>query len=257
MLKDPLSRRVFRSAVFFVLGLATVFITLGATASALGQALLQYKNEMMVAGGVLILLFGLHFLGVFKIGLLYREARFDAGRVAGGPLGAYAMGLAFGFGWTPCIGPILGAILTWAAQEDTVMQGVKLLAVYSLGLGVPFLVAALFINSFMAFMKRFRRHLGTVEKIMGLMLVAVGLAFVTGGFEQFSYFMIETFPGLAQIEGLVGTEGLEVSLFAAFAGGLLSFLSPCVLPLAPPYLAYLAGSTLDELTGPKAEAKTA
>ncbi len=274
MLKDALARRAFFASICFVLGLSSVFVTLGATASAAGQALREWQFVLLLAGGVLIVLFALHFLGLFRISLFYREARLQAGG-GGSYAGAYGMGLAFGFGWTPCIGPILAVILAFAAQEETIAHGVALLAVYSLGLGVPFILAALCIRPFLSFMRRFRRHLGKVEKVMGLLLLVVGISFIAAGadvvlydlgyelpealrvisFQSFSAFLLESFPGLANIENLALAEGSataggvsQIGVATAFAGGLLSFLSPCVLPLAPPYLAFLAGTTLDQWT---------
>jgi len=254
MLRDALERRAFFASVCFVLGLSTVFVSLGATASAVGQALGAYKHILMQAGGVLIVLFGLHFLGLFRISLFYREARLQAGG-GGSYLGAYGMGLAFGFGWTPCIGPILGTILFFAAEEETIARGVALLAVYSMGLGLPFVLAALAIRPFLTFMRRFRRHLGKVEKAMGLLLLVVGISFLTGGFNELSFWMLETFPALAAVEGLLGADGTDIGVATAFSGGLLSFLSPCVLPMAPPYLAFLAGTTLDQWTAEDPPAK--
>ncbi len=246
---DP-RRQAFVAALFFVAGLATVFITLGATASALGQALGRHKDLFAMAGGAIILIFGLHFLGVLRIPFLYREARFQSSGSGGSKLGAYAMGLAFAFGWTPCVGPVLAAILFQASQAESLSRGVGLLAVYSAGLGIPFLLAALFINPFLRFVQKFRRSLGVIEKLMGAMLVVVGLLFLTGGFTQLSGWMLENFPGLANIESLApGAGGFDVGYPAAFIGGLLSFLSPCVLPLAPPYLAYIAGMSLDRMKG--------
>jgi len=197
---DPrLARHVFASACFFVLGLATVFVALGMTASALGQLLLQYKTVLAQVSGGIIIVLGLHFLGLFRIPILYREARFDGPQRAGSFGTSYVIGLAFAFGWTPCIGPILGTILALASQEETVASGAFLLAVYALGLGVPFLVAAAFIGPFLRWAKGFRRHMGLVEKLMGLMLVAVGLLMVLGEFERIAYWLLETFPGLATI----------------------------------------------------------
>ncbi len=248
-------RRAFVTALFFVAGLATVFIALGATASALGQALARYKDLLAMAGGAVILVFGLHFLGILRIPFLCREARVQGVGGGGTRLGAYAMGLAFAFGWTPCVGPVLAAVLFQAAQAESLGRGVGLLAAYSAGLGIPFLLAALFITPFLGFVKRFRRSLGVIEKVMGGILVVVGLLFLTGGFTQLSLWMLENMPFLAQIETFApGAEGLrsggiDVGYPAAFFGGLLSFLSPCVLPLAPPYLAYVAGMSLDEMKG--------
>ena len=192
-------RRVLISSIFFVLGLATVFVALGATATALGQVLAQNKILFaQISGGVIITL-GLHFIGVFKIPFLMREARFDAGSSVGGYAGAYIIGLAFAFGWTPCIGPILGAVLLQAGQEETIMTGIAQLSVYAAGLGVPFIVAALFVRPFMQWMKGFRKHMGLVEKAMGVLLIIVGVAMITGEFERAAFWLIETFPILATI----------------------------------------------------------
>ncbi len=196
---DALARRVFISSIFFVLGLATVFIALGATASVIGQALAHWKHVFgQIAGGVIVLL-GLHFFGVIRIPFLYREARFDAGKSAGSYAGAYVIGLAFAFGWTPCVGPILGAILFMAAQEETISTGVALLAVYAAGLGLPFIGVALFVRPFLRWMRGFRKHLGKVEKAMGGLLVVVGVMMITGDFERMAYWLLEMFPFLATI----------------------------------------------------------
>lgn len=192
-------QRVFLAALFFVLGFSTVFISLGATASGIGQALRGYLDYFAYIAGVIVIVMGLHFLGVFRIALLYREARVHVERKPAGFLGAYLIGLAFAFGWTPCIGPILGAILFVAGSEDTVYQGAYLLAAYALGLGVPFLLAATFAGAFMRFMSRFKRHMMTVERAMGVFLIVVGLAFLTGQMATFSYWLLETFPDLAKI----------------------------------------------------------
>lgn len=197
---DPaVARRVFWSACFFVLGLATVFVALGMGASVVGQTLVRYKDVLgQVAGGVIVVL-GLHFLGVIRIPFLLREARFEGPAQAGGFGTSYLIGLAFAFGWTPCIGPILAAILTMAAQEQTLLAGTTLLAVYALGLGVPFLVAALFVGPFMRWARGFRRHLGLVEKVMGGLLIVVGAMMITGTFERLAFWLLETFPILATI----------------------------------------------------------
>jgi len=148
---------------------------------------------------VVIIIMGLHFLGVFKIAFLSREARYQHQARPPGYLGAYVIGLAFAFGWTPCIGPILAAILAIAASEDSVGKGAMLLTVYSAGLGVPFLAAAAAINVFLSFMLRFRRHLGTVEKVTGVLLIITGIMFLTGAMQTVAYWLIELFPGLARL----------------------------------------------------------
>ena len=171
-------RRVVFAALCFVLGFTTVFVGLGASASAFGQLIQSWKSPLSVAAGILIILFGLHFLGVVRIPLLYQEARYQADNRGASFLGAYLMGLAFAFGWTPCVGPILATVLAVAANEGSLGTGVKLLAVYSLGLGIPFVLAAVAMRPFMGFMKRFRRHLGVVEKVMGAVLVLAGALFI-------------------------------------------------------------------------------
>ena len=186
-------RRVMWPALFFVLGLSTVFLLLGFTASAFGAFFLQNQSLFSKIAGAVVLIFGLHFLGVFRIGLLDREARLDAGERGGSALGAYVLGLAFAFGWTPCIGPQLGAVLSLAAQEGSVQRGTLLLGVYAAGLGIPFLLAALFIERAMGVMQRLKRHMKWIERAMGGLLVIVGLALLTGAFTDFSWWLLETF----------------------------------------------------------------
>ena len=184
-------------ALFFVLGLSTVFLLLGFTASFLGRFFLQYQDWFSRASGLIVLGLGLHFLGIFRIGILDREARLDAGQRGGSAFGAYVLGLAFAFGWTPCIGPHLGAILSIAASEASLARGTALLAVYAMGLGVPFLLAALFIGRSMRLMARMKRHMHVIERSMGGLLVLVGVALLTGAFSRFSYWLLETFPALS------------------------------------------------------------
>lgn len=183
----------------FVLGFTTVFVALGAGASTIGRLLRVWQEPLAFAAGVLIILMGLNFLGVLRIPFLSREARFRSQAKPASTLAAYVMGLAFAFGWTPCIGPVLGPILTLAGGRETVGEGAALLAAYSLGLGIPFLIAALFSGPFMRFLGRFRVHLGRVEKAIGAMLVVAGVFFLTGGIQAASYWLLETFPALGQL----------------------------------------------------------
>jgi len=183
----------------FVLGFSTVFVALGAGASTIGGLLRAYQQELAVVAGLLIILMGLNFLGVVRIPLLSREARFQSGGRPASGAAAYLMGLAFAFGWTPCIGPVLGPILTLAGGRETVGEGAALLAAYSLGLGIPFLIAALFSGAFMRFLSRFRVHLGRVEKVMGGLLVVAGILFLTGGIQTASFWLLETFPVLGTL----------------------------------------------------------
>ena len=192
-------RRIFLSALAFVAGFSSVFVAMGATASVFGSLVRAHLDVLAPAAGIAIIVMGLHFLGLFRIPLLYREARVQVDRRPAGPLGAYVVGLAFGFGWTPCIGPVLAAVLGVAASRETVGQGALLLAVYAAGLGVPFLVAAAFSQPFMGMMRRFRAHIGVVEKATGVLLVVTGIAFLTGGVQWAAYQLIELFPGLAAL----------------------------------------------------------
>lgn len=193
------NRPAIIASIFFAMGLSTVFIFLGFTSSLLGQMFLQNQRVFGIVAGFVIILFGLHFIGLIRIPFLYREARIDAGDQGGSAFGAYVLGLAFAFGWTPCIGPILGAILSVAAQESSIARGTTLMAVYALGLGLPFIIAAVFINRAVGVMNRFKRHMATVEKIMGGLLILVGLALVFDLFSRFSYWLLETFPALALV----------------------------------------------------------
>ena len=193
------TRRVAIYALAFVLGFSTVFVSLGATASAVSAFLFDYMRELGWIAGVVIVVFGLHYMGLFRIKLLNREARFQMSKVPGGLFGAYAVGLAFAFGWTPCIGPILATILTIAAGSDSVGYGVSLLAVYALGLGLPFMAAALAVGPFMGFLSRFRRHLHKVEIGVGALLVATGLLIFFNRLSDLSFYLIEVFPVLGEI----------------------------------------------------------
>jgi cytochrome c-type biogenesis protein len=191
-------RRSVFTSLFFILGFSVVFITLGATATAFGQAFRQALPILTPLAGVMIIAMGLHFLGVYRIGILDRQIRHNGPGAASGPLGGFLLGLAFAIGWTPCIGPVLAAILSVAATGDTAYQGAGLLAVYSLGLGVPFLLAGMAIGPFLTFFQSFKKHLGTVEKAMGVLLVVTGLLFITGNFTRLSFWFLETFPVLSQ-----------------------------------------------------------
>ncbi|MFX0541299.1 cytochrome c biogenesis CcdA family protein [Roseovarius sp. S4756] len=192
-------RRAIVPALFFVLGLSTIFLLLGAAASALGLAFLQYQSTLSSIAGVLVMIFGLHFLGIIRIGFLDREMRMDAGDRGGSAFGAYILGLAFAFGWTPCIGPQLGAILSLAAGESSVARGTALLAVYAIGLGVPFILVAAFLPRLTGVMGWMKRHMARIERIMGLLLWTIGLMMVTGGFSAFAFWLLETFPALAAL----------------------------------------------------------
>ncbi|WP_425039970.1 cytochrome c biogenesis CcdA family protein [Primorskyibacter sp. S187A] len=188
-------RRAILAAMAFALGVITVFMALGATASIFGQMVREYFDILRWAAAALIIAMGLHFLGVIKIGFLYRQFRADTGETSNLSLaGAYLIGLAFAFGWTPCVGPVLAAILFTAAGQDTALRGASLLFVYGVGMTAPFVVAAMFIGPFMRWMARFRRHLPMIEKLMGLLLITFGLLIATNSISIIAQWLLETFP---------------------------------------------------------------
>src|ERR1700756_4548434 len=191
-------RAVMLSALLFVLGFSTVFVMLGASASLIGGLIRAWSQPLSILAGVVIIIMGLHFLGLTRISLLMREGRMSIPKPVG-LWGAYVMGLAFAFGWTPCIGPILAAILSIAAAEATVTKGAGLLAVYSAGLGIPFLIAAFMVEQFSSLFSRMKRHLATVERAMGVLMIITGIAFLTGTVSNVSIWLLETFPSLQNI----------------------------------------------------------
>ncbi len=189
-------RRIFAGALLFVLGFATVFVAMGLGASVLGQAIAKYFDILSIVAGAVIIVFGLHLVGVFRIGLLFREARFHVAGTSASLVSAYLIGLAFAFGWSPCVGPILAPILTLAAAKDSVAEGGVLLGVYALGMGLPFLAAAAAAPWFLRAMKRARPYLRHIERVLGVILIITGILFVTGSFRQIGIWLYETFPWL-------------------------------------------------------------
>jgi cytochrome c-type biogenesis protein len=196
--KPRARRETVIAALLFVLGFSTVFIALGASASAIGGLIRAWSGPLATLAGIIIIVMGLHFLGLTPIAWLNRQMRMETAKPVG-LWGAYFMGLAFAFGWTPCIGPILATILAVAASESTVGQGALLLAVYSAGLGIPFLIAAFAVEPFARFLTRFKRHMRRVEQAMGALLVLTGFAFLTGSITEVSFWLLETFPVLGKI----------------------------------------------------------
>ncbi len=186
-------------AITFVLGFSVVFVALGMSASALGHVLLGYKYELGIVAGVVVMLFGLHMLGLSPLRLMDREARFQIDMAGGRGLSAFVLGIAFAFGWTPCIGPVLGAILTLGASTADVTKGAVLLGVYSAGLGLPFLLAALFTGTLLRRLKALGRAGRNLQRGAGALLVAMGVLMVTGQLELIAYWLLETFPAFAAI----------------------------------------------------------
>lgn len=181
-----LLRRVMLQSVMFILGFSVVFITLGALSTGVGQLLTRYKSTLAQVAGVVIILFGLHLTGIFRINALYADKRLHGVKGGASPWGAFVIGFAFAFGWTPCVGPILAVILTFAAEQDTVWKGIGLLAIYSLGLAVPFLLTSLGIERFLVFYKRFQKHMHMLEVASGGLLIVLGVLLVMGRFNVIS-----------------------------------------------------------------------
>ncbi len=184
-------RGVFITSLAFVCGFSLVFIALGASATALGQKLLGALPVLARVAGVIIIIFGIHMTGLIRIPMLAYEKRFQTGGGGRSLFSAFIMGLAFAFGWTPCIGPILAAILAVAANAETINQGVLLLAAYSAGLGIPFLLTGLFLNVFYGFFGRIQRHFHKIEVVSGVVLILVGVLLVSNRFDMLAYWLAE------------------------------------------------------------------
>lgn len=194
-----LSRFLLIQSIAFVVGIALIFVLLGAAATQITKLLREYVPIMSIVAGIAIIAMGLHFLGVWRWSLLYRQARIEGPKATTGPGGALAMGLAFGFAWTPCIGPILGTVLAVAARHETAGQGAGMLLVYALGMGVPFILSALAVGPFTRFLAKFRQHMATMERATGALLVATGAAFLLGWHTILANWMLERFPGLVAL----------------------------------------------------------
>ncbi|RCL01705.1 MAG: cytochrome c-type biogenesis protein [Candidatus Tokpelaia sp. JSC085] len=194
--KKQIRHVLFPAAFLFVFAFTLAFVTLGAGVTAIGSFLFQWKHQIAAIAGFIIILMGLNFLGLLHLSVFSREARFQISnrKRPDGLIGAFIMGLAFAFGWTPCIGPILGPILTLASSKETISEGMLLLILYSLGLGIPFILASLFSGAFMHFLHRVRIHLGKVEKIIGLLLIISGILFMSGDRQNAFSKILETFP---------------------------------------------------------------
>ena len=197
--RGPDTLVVLQASALFVLGFSTVFVTLGASATALGQILLSYRYEANLIGGAIVILFGCLMIGLLRSSFLQRDFRLHLSLPGGRPVAAYVLGVAFAFGWTPCIGPVLGAILTASAVTATVAQGVVLLSAYSLGLGVPFLLAALFTDRLMGRLRALGRVGRSLQIGAGAIAVMMGIAMMTGELSTFSYWLLETFPVFTKI----------------------------------------------------------
>lgn len=187
--ESRLLRRVMVNSLMFIIGFSVVFVTLGALSTGVGQLLAMYKSKLAIVAGVVIIIFGLHLTGIFKIKALYADKRLHSVKGGSTPIGAFVIGFAFAFGWTPCVGPILAVILGFAAEQDSVLKGILLLAIYSLGLAVPFLLTSLGIERFLQFYGRFRAHMHALEVASGVLLIVLGGLLVFGRFTIISNYL--------------------------------------------------------------------
>ncbi|WP_133488659.1 cytochrome c biogenesis CcdA family protein [Aliiroseovarius marinus] len=192
-------RRLVIAAIAFAFGVTSIFMLLGLGATALGSAFAQYQQELSYLGAAILVLFGLHFLGIMRIPFLYREARLEGPTQPSSILGAYLMGLAFGFGWTPCVGPALASILMIASGMGDLLRGTLLLAVYGLAMTLPFVLAAMFARPFLAWVGRNRKYLPWVERVMGAMLILFAILIVSGQVNRIGQWLLETFPALGNV----------------------------------------------------------
>ena len=195
---NDVKRRVFKFSLSFVFGFSTVFVALGASATLLSSLVYEYLDFLRIAGGIIIIIFGIHFMQIIQIPFLNKELRYQIESYRPGIVGSYIIGLSFAFGWTPCIGPILGSVLSIAASSETVSYGIILLILYSAGLGVPFLIAAYAINGFMRFLIRIRNYIRVIEIFTGLLLIMFGILILTNRIQELAFFFIKYFPFLAQ-----------------------------------------------------------
>jgi len=226
--RGQLRRRVLINSIGFILGFSVVFITLGAISTGIGQLAAQYKHALSIVAGVVVIIFGLHLTGIFQIKWLLQDARLHSVKGSSTALGAFVVGLAFAFGWTPCLGPILTIILGFASQEDTLVKGVLLLAVYSLGLAMPFLLTSLLMEHFLKFYSRFRSHMHALEVASGVLMIALGLLLVTGRFtlistwlsflNRFAIWLEETTVKNSAVALIVLAAVVALALFLAFGG---------------------------------------
>ena len=191
-------KNVFYFALSFVFGFSTVFILLGASATLLSGLIYEYLDILRVVGGIIIIIFGIHFMQIIQLPFLNRDTRYQIESYRPGIVGSYVIGLSFAFGWTPCIGPILGSVLSIAASSETVTYGIVLLMLYSAGLGIPFLLAAYAINGFMRFLSKIRNYVRAIEIFTGVLLVIFGILILTNRIQELAFFFIKYFPFLTQ-----------------------------------------------------------
>ncbi len=240
-------RNVILHSLIFIAGFTLVFIVAGATASALGQVFAEYRVFITRVFGVVVIVLGLNMLGLFRLPFLAMDKRLQFRNTNATYIGSFLVGIGFAAGWSPCIGPILAAVLAYASETKTVGQGTFLLFIYSLGLSLPLLGTAIALQYVLPLLNRIKRFLPAIEIVAGLIVIGMGLVLVTDSFLRFTGWLYETFPALANVGTGPEASGSVVSMGAVFIAGLVSFISPCVLPLVPVYISYLTGQSIESL----------
>jgi|TARA_Y100000310_G_scaffold36298_1_gene34179 cytochrome c-type biogenesis protein len=193
------NKSVLLKTIFFSVGFSIVFISFGITASFIGKFLINHSNQLRIIAGLIIILFSLQLIGLINLKILNSEARFFTKNYRNNLIFPVIVGMAFGFGWTPCIGPILGSILALAAIEENINKGILLLSFYSLGLAIPFIISGVLIDKFLFFSKSFRKYISTITKVGGAILLLTGVTILTGQLQVLGFFILEYFPSLGNI----------------------------------------------------------
>lgn len=251
-MNKSITYKVMSNSLMFIAGFSIIFIfVIGSLAGSLSEFFTNYTDIINKILGVIVFLLGIHMLGIFKITALMSEKRYQMGERKFGLAGSLVVGMAFAFGWTPCIGPILAAIFALAQDSGSYWTSLLLMTFYSLGLAIPFLITALALNKFLLWFQKFKQHFRKVEIFSGILVIGIGVLIFTGGLGSLNQY----FTGLGELESgiedkVIGdTDNSQINLLFAFIGGLISFLSPCVLPLVPMYLSYISGVSIGEMTG--------
>ncbi|TAM61908.1 cytochrome c biogenesis protein CcdA [bacterium] len=240
-------RDVLVHALTFIAGFTAVFVAAGATASALGQLFAEYRDVLTRVLGVIVILLGLNMLGLFRLRFLAMDKRPHFQRNGISLVGSLLAGVGFAAGWTPCIGPILAGVLALASAEHSVGAGVLLLFIYSMGMALPFFLMAVGLHYALPVLARIKRFLPVIDVVAGLIVLAVGLVLFTNSFLRFTAWLYQTFPAAATLGTGPTLSGTAITAGAAFVAGLVSCISPCVLPLLPAYLSLLTGQSVESL----------
>ncbi|HZV80394.1 MAG TPA: cytochrome c biogenesis protein CcdA [Candidatus Binatus sp.] len=240
-------RALLAHSAVFVLGFTIVFVLAGASASALGALFKEHQVLIARVIGVIIILLGLSMMGLFRVPFLAMDKRLHFAHTATSYPATLLAGIGFAAGWSPCIGPVLAAVLALAGSTSSVGTGVVYLLIYSLGLGIPFILTGVALNYVLPILKRFKRYLHAIEIVAGLIVIGMGLILVTNSFLRFTGFLYKEFPALANVGTGPDIGGGALTLGAVFLAGVVSFVSPCVLPLVPAYISLLTGQRLETL----------